>query len=169
MSCRTTIESGILMVGLLGIPLGQSNGKPGPEPKFTGLARDDETRLDQPRAVVAAAAKRDGAGVLARKKSDLQVLQELIDDRVFKKAHTYELQCLGVALGDVLSSELPLRWIMVTDEYGTVPTLRFKKTTIQINALTMIAKRIERNQPVDLSALLRMTRDQITQAEQNLR
>jgi hypothetical protein len=32
----------------------------------------------------------------------------------------------------VLASELPLRWVMVTDEYGTDPTLRFKETTLQI-------------------------------------
>jgi Domain of unknown function (DUF3806) len=63
----------------------------------------------------------------------------------------------------VLTSELPLRWMMVTDEYGTDPTLRFKKTRVQINALTMISKRIERDEHVDVSELLRMTREQLAQ------
>jgi hypothetical protein len=66
-----------------------------------------------------------------------------------------------VAFGDVLTSELPLRWMMVTDEYGTDPTLRFKNTTVQINALTMISKRVERDERVDVSELLRMTREQL--------
>jgi hypothetical protein len=57
---------------------------------------------------------------------DLPVLQRLIDDRAFSKTQTYELQSLGIAFGDVLASELRLQWVMVTDEYGTDPTLRFK-------------------------------------------
>jgi len=84
---------------------------------------------------------------------------------MFKKSQTYELQCLGVAFGDVLASELPLRWVMVTDEYGTDPTLRFKETTLQINALTMISKRVERGEAVNISELLRATREQLAHHE----
>ena len=116
--------------------------------------------------VVAAAAKqRYGTAALTRTKSDLPVLQNLIDERVFNKAHTYELQSLGVAFGDVLASELPLRWVMVTDEYGTDPTLRFKETTLQVNALSMISKRVERDEPVNVSELLRITREQLSHHE----
>lgn len=86
----------------------------------------------------------------------------MIDDKVFRKTQTYELQSLGVAFGDVLATELPLRWVMVTDEYGTDATLRFKATTVQINALTMISKRIERGQDVNLRELLRITREQLS-------
>jgi len=100
---------------------------------------------------------------------DLPVLQRLIDDKVFKKSQTYELQCLGVAFGDVLTSELPLRWMMVTDEYGTDPTLRFKKTTFQINAPTMISKRLERDEHIDVSELLRITREQLAQIDPTTR
>lgn len=46
---------------------------------------------------------------------------------------------------------------MVTDEYGTDPTLRFKNTTLQINALTMISQRVERGESVDLDYLLQAT------------
>jgi len=84
---------------------------------------------------------------------------------VFKKAQTHESQCLGVAFGDVLASELPLRWVMVTDEYGTDPTLRFKETALQINALSMISKRVERDEAVNLSELLRVTREQLAHHE----
>lgn len=31
---------------------------------------------------------------------------------------------------------------MVTDEYGTDPTLRYKDSPVNINALTMISKRV---------------------------
>jgi Domain of unknown function (DUF3806) len=83
---------------------------------------------------------------------------------VFNKSKAYELQSLGVAFGDVLACEFPLRWVMVTDEFGTDPTLRFKQTTVQINALTMISKRVERDEPVDLSYLLRLTLEQLARS-----
>jgi Domain of unknown function (DUF3806) len=99
----------------------------------------------------------------------LPVLQNLIDDRVFNKSQTYEFQSLGVAVGDVLASELPLRWVMVTDEFGTDPTLRFKETTLQVNALTMISKRIEKDEPVSVQWLLDKTREQLTIKEKKFR
>jgi hypothetical protein len=99
----------------------------------------------------------------------LPVLQRLIDERVFNKAQTYELQCLGVALGDVLARELPLRWVMVTDEFGTDPTLRFKQMTLQVNALTIISKRIDRDEQVSVQWLLDQTREQLAVNEKKFR
>ncbi len=152
----------LLAIGFIGILLGQTNRNGAPEPKFTELSHEDKARLEQQRAVVAAVAKkRYGTLALTRTKKHLPVLQNLIDERAFNKSQTYEMQSLGVAFGDVLASELPLRWVMVTDEYGTDPTLRFKETTLQINALTMISKRVERDEPVNLLELLRITREQL--------
>ena len=137
-------------------------------PQFKELSDQDKSRLDAQRAVVATAVRqRYGISALTQTGADLPVLQRLVDDRAFKKTQTYELQSLGVAFGDVLSSELPLRWVIVTDEYGTDPTLRFKSTTVQINALTMISKRIERDEPVNLSQLLQTTRDQLGRLSEN--
>jgi Domain of unknown function (DUF3806) len=117
----------LLGIGFLGVLWGQSNRKAAPAPSFTELSREDSTRLEQQRVVVAATAKqRYGTKGLTRTKSDLPVLQNLVDQRVFNKSQTCELQSLGVAFGGVLASELPLRWVMVTDEYGTDPMLRFK-------------------------------------------
>src|SRR5882724_5146955 len=102
---RASIIAALLAIGCIGALLGQSNPKAAPSPKFTQLSREDSTRLDQQRAVVAAAAKqRYGTAALTRTKGDLPVLQKLIDDRVFNKSQTYELESLGVAFGDVLAS-----------------------------------------------------------------
>jgi hypothetical protein len=136
--------------------------------KFSEFSQEDKKRLDQQRAIVAAAAKqRYGTSSLRKTEADLAVLQRLIDDKAFSKSQTYELQSLGIAFGDVLASELPLRWVMVTDEYGTDPTLRFKGTTVQINALTMISKRVEKDEKVNLSDLLRITREQVTRLSES--
>lgn len=136
------------------------------EPRFTELSSDYSAGLDKQRALIAAVAKQKyGTLSLTKTKSDLVVLQRLLDDRVFSKSQTYELQSLGVVFGDVLASEFPLRWVMVTDEYGTDPTLRYKNTTIQVNALTMISKRVEQNRPLDLADLLKITGEQLKQVE----
>ena len=141
-----------------------------PGPKFSELSQGDVERLDQQRALVAAAAKqRYGTAALTRTKKDLPILQRLLDDKVFERSQTYELQSLGVAFGDVLASEFPLRWEMVTDEFGTDPTLRFKNTSININALTMISKRIERDGTVDLFWLLQKTRESLADAQKRFR
>ncbi len=169
MAVRTSIMTALLTIGFLGFLFGQSNHQ-APEPKFTELSHEDSTRLEQQRAVVAAAAKqRYGTTALTRTKRDLPILQNLINDRVFKRSQTYELRSLGVAFGDVLASELPLRWVLVTDEFGTDPTLRFKETTIQINALTIISKRVERDEPVSVQWLLDKTREQLAVNEKKLR
>jgi hypothetical protein len=86
---------------------GQSSRKAVPDPKFSELSREDGARLEQQRAVVAAAVmQRYGTTALTRTKSDLPVLQNLIDGRVFKKSHVRitEPRC---RLGDVLAGELP--------------------------------------------------------------
>jgi hypothetical protein len=146
----------------MGVLLGQSNRKAAPGPKFSELSSEDSKRLEQQRVIIGSAAKlRYGTVRLTRTKDDLPILQRLIDENVFNKSQTYELQSLGVAFGDVLASQFPLRWVMVTDEFGTDPTLRFKETTIQINALTMISKRIERGEPVRLQWLLDQTGEQL--------
>lgn len=170
MTIRTSITTALLTVGVLGAFWGQSNRKAGFEPKFTELSREDNERLEKQRAVVAAVAKqRYGTTTLTGTERDLPVLQNLIDQRVFKKSQTYELQCLSVAFGDVLASELPLRWVMVTDEYGTDPTLRFRETTLQVNALTMISKRVERDQAVNVTDLLHTTREQLARQKNEVR
>lgn len=131
-------------------------------PKFNELSDSDKVRLDQQRAIVSATAKkRYGTEGLTKTVTDLPVLQRLIDDNAFNKTQTYELQSLGVAFGDVLASELPVSWVMVTDEYGTDPTLRYKDKPVNINALTMISKRVERGEVVNLVQLLQVSRDQL--------
>ena len=151
---------GVLLEGAMADPI-QKN-----EPRFTAPSSGDAAGLDKQRALIAAVAKQKyGTPSLTKTKSDLVVLQRLIDDQVFSKSQTYELQSLGVVFGDVLASEFPLRWVMVTDEYGTDPTLRYKNTTIQVNALTMISKRVEQDRPVDLAYLLKITGEQLKEVE----
>jgi hypothetical protein len=162
----------VLFVGLnvVGLFFGQATKAQPAEPKFSQLSERDNERLNQQRAVIGAIAKRRyGVATLSRTERDLPILQRIVDDGVLKESQTYELQSLGVVFGDVLASELNLRWVMITDEYGTDPTLRYKGTNININALTMISKRVERNERVDLFRLLQQNREAIAEAEKSTR
>jgi hypothetical protein len=160
----------ITFVGCAGLLMGQSARKPAPEPKFSDLRPEDSKRLAQQRTVVAVAAKqRYGTPALTGTRADLPILQRLIDDKAFTKSQTYELQCLGVAFGDVLASEFSLHWVIITDEFGRDPTLRLRETSTNINALTMISKRVERDEPVDVFWLLNKTREALDAAQKKAR
>lgn len=160
----------LAILGAPGLLSGQSNRIATSVPRFKELSREDSEQLNRQRALIAAAAKRRyGTVALTRTRNDLPVLQKLIDERVFSKFQTYQLQCLGVAFGDVLASELPLRWVMITDDYGTDPTLRYKHASTNLNALTMISKRVERGEAVNLSELIRWTREQLSKIDNKSR
>lgn len=54
---------------------------------------------------------------------------------------------------------------MITGEYGTDPTLRFKNTSININVVTMISKRVEAGEPVDVFSLFQQMREALSGAQ----
>ena len=163
------VASRVLVLGVMCVGLTFAPGQDASEPKFTELSARDREQLDRQRSIIAGAVKKHYGSALTKTRKDLPTLQRLIDDSVFNKSQTYELQSLGVTFGDVLASALPLRWVMITDEYGTDPTLRYKNTLINLNALTMISKRVEKGQKVDLSELLRITKEQLADFEKNSR
>ena len=94
---------------------------------------------------------------LTQELTDLDDLQSVIDqDEVDSSA--YARQCLGVVLGRVMAKHIDgLDWWIVEDEYGRDPCLRYKHTTLQINPLTMISKRLERGEHVSVRRLYQHT------------
>src|SRR5215831_3746064 len=53
----------------------------------------------------------------------LGLLRALIEQRVFKPTQTYQLQCMGIVLGDAFVQELGMEWVMVQDDYGRDPAV----------------------------------------------
>jgi hypothetical protein len=99
-------------------------------------------------ATHAQVAKLEGA------RSDLDAIQTLLDARVLSPNDTYRLQSLGVAFGNVLIAAFDgLAWAIVEDEYGRDPTIRYGDTSVAINVLTMISKRVEDGEDVDVVGL----------------
>ncbi len=113
----------------------------------------DLDRISKQRSVVEAAARDRLKAPLPGGKADLAILQRLVDDQVFRPQQTYELQSLGIVLGQVLAEHPDLSWVTVQDEYGTDPALRYKTTSILIFPLTMISKRVEDGREVEVEHL----------------
>jgi len=85
---------------------------------------------------------------------DLEIIQRILDNRILEENQTYELQCLGLVFGDVLARKAGLHWATVEDAYGRDPALQFADTSLILFPLTMISKRVEDGQRVDVFDLL---------------
>jgi hypothetical protein len=85
---------------------------------------------------------------------DLKRLQRIIDSALVPVENTQELQSLGIVLGKVFVNETPYYdWWVVEDEYGKDACVRYKETSLLIFPQTMISKRIEDKEEVDVSEL----------------
>ena len=91
---------------------------------------------------------------LTNTENDLYLIQKIINENIIAITETWELQALGVVIGYVLTnSNNTLNWSIVEDEYGVDPTVRYKDSTLIFNVLTMVSKRIEDGEHIDVKSL----------------
>lgn len=83
----------------------------------------------------------------------LRLLDTMLAERWIERHETVKLQCLGVSLGDALVQGAGLSWVMVEDEYGRDPALELRGTSILLFPLTMISKRVEKGEDVDVRSM----------------
>ncbi|MEO7722524.1 MAG: DUF3806 domain-containing protein [Pseudolysinimonas sp.] len=94
----------------------------------------------------------------------LSVITALLNDGI-RPDETWKLQSLGVVLGDVMSRLMSLPWVVVDDEYGRDPALDFGGVGNLLFPLTMISKRVEAGETVDVYELVSTTAQAITQGD----
>jgi hypothetical protein len=117
--------------------------------EFTEPEEEDLQRLAQQVVVVGDLASRLRLPELTGTEADLEVIQAILDSGELEADQTYELQSLGVVFGRALVSAVDgLGWAIVHDEYGSDPTLRYRNTTLCLNVLTTISKRVEEGEDV---------------------
>lgn len=86
--------------------------------------------------------------------SDIVIIQEILDSNKIKANETYELQSLGIAFGKIfVGNNEGYDWWMAEDQYGRDPCVRYKETTMLIFPQTMISKRIEDGEHVNVQEL----------------
>jgi hypothetical protein len=131
------------------------------EPNFTPPSDADTKQLASQWLSVSRLAEEEYGCALIQSLDDLPVLQRLLDEDVIDK-DAYALQCLGVALGRVMATNIEgMDWWIVEDEYGRDPCLRYLETALHLNPLTMISKRIERGESVDIQRLFEKSKKSI--------
>ena len=87
-------------------------------------------------------------------RADLASIQAVLDAGAVERDAAYTLQCLGLAFGKVFVEETTgFDWWMVEDEFGRDPAIRFGQTSLLAFPQTMILKRIESGESVDLESL----------------
>jgi hypothetical protein len=92
------------------------------------------------------------------------LLQKIIDENKYSIDDTFELQSLGIAFGDYLVVKFTdFHWIIVRDEYGRDLALHYKNYSIIIFPATMISKRIESGEKVDVKELVANTIDTVNE------
>lgn len=123
------------------------------EQRTTAPTAEDLERLEAQRDWVRGHFAEEAQHKYANLADKLRLLQAILDAEWIDGEETLKLQCLGITLGDALAQELGAEWVMVEDEYGRDPALSIPGTTTLLFPLTMISKRVERGEQVDVQAL----------------
>lgn len=120
---------------------------------FRPLPAAAVAHMDKQRAYVSGLVQKHLPGTtITRTKADFETIQRIVDRALIPVDKKWEWQAVGIVFGDALADAIPgLHWYEVTDAYGTDPTLRYESTSLQINAMTMISKRIEDGKEVDVA------------------
>jgi len=114
------------------------------------LTAADEQRLSEHRAVVTRYLDEDGRKKFEAAAGKLGTLRALLATNVFRSDQTYELQSMGTVLGDVFVQEMGFHWLIVEDQYGRDLAVRYAETSVILFPLTMISKRVEAGERVDV-------------------
>ena len=139
---------------------------PDEEQEVTKLLPEDESRLMAQRRVVERYLAPESMANYATTSGKLGLIRAILQHAVFAPSQTYELQCLGIVLGDAFVQEMEMEWIMVKDSYGRDPAIRVPGTSVIVYPLTMISKRIENGENVDVFELFNGVADQVEKMKQ---
>ena len=95
-------------------------------------------------------ARRLGILKLKGDKSDLKVLQDLVDRKAIRSTDTREWQGMGIVFGDILVNEFGLHWVSYEDDIGTSKALRWRETENYVFPVTLFSKRVGFNEKIDV-------------------
>jgi hypothetical protein len=76
---------------------------------------------------------------------------------------------MGIVLGDAFVQEMKMEWVIVEDSSGRDPAVRMPGTTIIIYPMTMISKRVEKGEKVDVFDLFNGVADHIEKLQKELK
>ena len=120
--------------------------------KIEPLNANDTTSIAQQRGVIVRYLGGDTTNLRKYQTvaGKLGLLRTMLERGVFQPTQTYELQCMGIVLGDALVQHCGVVWRAVEDQYGRDPCVQIPGSTVVLFPLTMISKRIEKGEPADV-------------------
>jgi len=83
----------------------------------------------------------------------IALLQRIIDSGEIPTEETIKLQCLGTYLGQAIVEKTGWQWRLVEDDYGTDLAIQIPEKEAWIFPVTMISKRIEAGEEVNVREL----------------
>tara|TARA_R110000823_G_scaffold91174_11_gene201206 strand:+ start:524 stop:949 length:426 start_codon:yes stop_codon:yes gene_type:complete len=117
--------------------------------KFESMNAEDRSRIEAMRKWVSD--HYEDSTAYATVSGKLKLIQTILDNGWVSPEETLKLQSLGVAFGDALEQEVAeLNWVVVNDEYGRDPALRWGSTSVIAFPQTAISKRIEDGEYIDV-------------------
>jgi len=132
--------------------------------KFFEPSDEDYTSLARRWLSISNLVKEDYGYKLDQSIDDLEYLQRVVDDESIDAQDRYATECLGVAFGRVLATnEEGMDWWVVEDDYGRDIVIRYKHTSLQIDAMHLIGKRLEDGIRVNVRELYDSLMDRVTE------
>lgn len=136
------------------------------EQKIEAPSEDDVARIARQLIHASAVAQDIRGKSLDGTMADLSVLQEILDGHSIERDATYTLQALGVAFGRVFIQSHPgYDWWMVEDVRGRDPAIRYRETTLMCFPQTILSKRIEDGETVNVTELFEQLSHRLEEME----
>jgi len=133
------------------------------ETRAAPLSADLAADVDARREWVWASVSADTPLDRSDDRTALSVISALLAD--VRADETWKLQSLGIVFGDVLARVTGAEWVQVDDERGTDAALRFGGPDDLAFPLTMISRRVEAGEEVDVLELFRAVATTIAQKQ----
>lgn len=132
------------------------------EPRIESLRWVDEGFLERQRKVIDGMTRSEFGVPLRRNRSDLQLLNRIIERELINRFETEKLQAMGVVLGDIYVTELGLQWMMYEDREGISRVVCVPEVKECLFPVTMISKRVALGAKPDVEALYERGRELIS-------
>lgn len=139
-----------------------------PDTQYCPIPPEDQAHMDRQRDWVRGHYNPESQSKYDTTAGKVRILGAILSNKWIEPHETWKLQSLGVTLGDILAADHELEWTMVSDEDGTEPALRQAGTSLVLFPVTMISKRIENGEDVEIHQLLRQIKSGIDEARQQM-
>ncbi|ARZ74956.1 hypothetical protein CCR98_12460 [Stenotrophomonas sp. WZN-1] len=123
--------------------------------RFDPLPAALQTHLQHQRSLIAARVAAGFPTLPVQWPLAATTLQRVVDAELIDRDDGDGWEALGVAFGDTLAQRVPgLAWMQVTDAWGIDAVLRYADSSLQIGASTLLLKRVEQGEVIDIAHLL---------------